>query len=186
MVSPLDAKAKELLDGMEGVTPGPWQTSVSRSSVGLEKSGYAHSVSIGTHVVHIAFTRHQNYDHIHKEPIGDGYYRYTGIGPREPDLTLHPDAAHIARCSPENLRPILEAFTAQAERIAELDLLYKALTELSEHNYRMASNRAEAAEAEVRTLREDVQQFMDRLGPHWFLEQNWFPESAAALRAKEP
>jgi hypothetical protein len=50
----------------------------------------------------------------------------------------------------------------------------------------MWKDRAEKAEAEVRTLREDVQQFMDRLGPHWFLEQNWFPESAAALRAKEP
>ena len=49
---------------------------------------------------------------------------------------------------------------SQAETIAEQDLLYKALADLSEHNYRMALNRAEAAEAEVERLREALRDYL--------------------------
>ncbi len=35
--------------------------------------------------------------------------------------------------------------------------------------------RARLAEAE-----KDVNEFLSRLGPRWFLEQNWFPESKRA------
>lgn len=31
----------------------------------------------------------------------------------------------------------------------------------------------------ARAMRRDMQQFMDRLGPRWFLERNWFPETFA-------
>lgn len=100
-----------------------------------------------------------------------------------------------------DLRAILETFTAQAERITEQDLLYKALAELSEHNYRMASNRAEAAEAEVRTLREALTAGVRAANLALFVirKQGVMPNSSwqagfekdmaiasAALRAKEP
>lgn len=83
-------------------TPGPWSVEVIRCSMGLEYTGYAHKVKIGIHDYVVAFTEHKNYEHIHTEDIGNGYVRQTGIGPREPDLTPHPDAILIA-AAPEML-----------------------------------------------------------------------------------
>lgn len=121
------------------------------------------------------------------------------VGPDTPDrlanfLLREADAAEA----------LARTITAQAERIAEQDLLYKALAELSEHNYRMASNRAEAAEAEVRTLRDAVRllnleplvdgwhnggaydKHPDELGVTLSTNCGTVYALVAALRAKEP
>ena len=48
-----------------------------------------------------------------------------------------------------------------------------------------AEARITELEAEVERQSSDIAEFMDRLGPRWFLEQNWFPPSVDARRARE-
>ena len=40
-----------------------------------------------------------------------------------------------------------------------------------------ASSRIAELEAENERQASDIAEFMRRLGPRWFLEQNWFPQS---------
>ena len=56
---------------------------------------------------------------------------------------------------------------------------------------RLQAARADAAEARANSLstelamaKADIRQFMDRLGPRWFLEQSWFPASVNADAAR--
>src|SRR5690606_34685592 len=51
-----------------------------------------------------------------------------------------------------------------------------------------ATLRARIAELEAENERQssDIAEFMRRLGPHWFLEQGWFPKSVDARRPSEP
>ena len=74
-----------------------WTPKVKCVSVGLEESGYAHVVrhDDGREIT-VTHHTHRNYDHIHEQGLGCGHVRYTGVGPRKPDLTPHPDAVKIA------------------------------------------------------------------------------------------
>jgi hypothetical protein len=76
---------KELRDGLEGVTPGPWQ-----ANEGIE------------------YPRGQQY-----------YYITDGCSNLADDVDMA-DAAHIARCSPENIAALLDhiaAIRAENERL---------------------------------------------------------------------
>lgn len=90
-----------------------WTATVEAVSLGLEQTGYAHQIRIpGTFLpITVAHTQHQNYDYIHQEDIGNGYFRYTGIGRREPDLT----PVYLAR-----LIAAVPEMKAYVERNAEL------------------------------------------------------------------
>lgn len=89
--------AREMLDGLEGVTPGPWQTD-PRKSPG-EKSPL-----FPCHVTAV-------YDDLIVCKT-DALHDYPNL--RRPS-TQKKNAAHIARCSPENIallcRAILEKST---------------------------------------------------------------------------
>ncbi len=74
-----------------------WTPKVECVSVGLAESGYAHQVvHADGRAITVTHHTHRNYDHIHVEALIGGRVRRTGIGPREPDLTPHPDAVKIA------------------------------------------------------------------------------------------
>ena len=101
-----------------------WTTRVTQSSHGLESSGYAHEVVVPGHLlpITIVHTWQQNYDHIHTEPLGDGYVRQTGIGRRKPDLTPHPLALLIA-ATPDLLAALESVISALDGRVHSRDAL---------------------------------------------------------------
>jgi hypothetical protein len=73
-----------------------WTTRVIPVSIGLHETGYAHQVVNGDREITVTHHTHRNYDHIHEEKLDRYYSRWTGIGPREPDLTPHPEAVAVA------------------------------------------------------------------------------------------
>lgn len=123
MVSPLDAKAKELLDGMEGVTPGPWTHCAGgcECTAILSKDHPVADVIKGEWGDTFPSLRFKDGGQGHiGEMTMEAYLEKIVYGEVSVEMAMK-NRAHIARCSPANLRPILEAFTAQAERIAELE-----------------------------------------------------------------
>ncbi len=86
---------KELRDGLEGVTPGPW-----RANEGIE------------------YPRGQQY-----------YYITDGCSNLADDVDMA-DAAHIARCSPENIAALLDRIEAIR---AENERLRKALERIADY-----------------------------------------------------
>lgn len=74
--------------------------------------------------------------------------------------------------------------TALAAKDAELAELREAKAAPAVAYWRSKCQRAEAQLAEARKALDqrdaDIAEFMGRLGPRWFLEQGWFPESMEA------
>lgn len=90
MTSPSDiaARAKEMLDGLAGVTPGSW----TRSGVQVKRlDQHGPFLAAGPDGAHLFFS-----------PIGK-----TG----KDQATCIRDLNHVARCGPDDIRPILEAAT---------------------------------------------------------------------------
>jgi len=90
---------EDLRAGLEGVTPGEWRVGPVDDTIV--------TAADGSEVAQI-----------------DGDYN-------EPDLwpIMEANAAHIARCSPDNIRAVANGYIAQAERIAALEAENKALRE---------------------------------------------------------
>ena len=88
-----------------------WKAVVVPSSIGLETTGYAHKAVNGSREITVTHHWHQNYDHIVKRELGNGYVEAKGVDRRKPDLTPHPEAIAVAcalntHCPPGTLEAI--------------------------------------------------------------------------------
>lgn len=136
MTADTAARAREILDGLEGVTPGKWQVIETRHPWRLKpKPEWGRpEEKTGEHTERqIATVWHHPQSHAPWQIVCHA----SGIGVDKAVHFVHieeNDAAHIARCSPDNLRPILEAAIRTSDleaRVASLEaenaVLRKAL-----------------------------------------------------------
>lgn len=130
---------QELRAGLDGVTPGPWRVFETRQS----------RIANQTHV----------------GPYPRGVAHITSWGTDEPRAS---NAAHIARCSPENIRALLDALAAKDIVLAEARAEHSASRQ-NFHTMQHAANallkRAEAAEASLADLAAENERLRKALEP---------------------
>ena len=87
-------------------------------------------------------------------------------------------------------RPRGELLAALAEQATTIERLTGELTACIQKlaDVRAANDdledRANSLSTELAMAKADIRQFMERLGPRWFLEQSWFPASVNADAAR--
>lgn len=125
--------AAELRAGLEGVTLGPWGTKTFKPcGIGMSTmsdkavQGLAHAVTIGRMDVTITHTEQKiadvSWEKIPYNECGEtGLVRSKALKEYELDETVHPDAAHIARCSPENIKTLLDERVKDKAEIERLE-----------------------------------------------------------------
>lgn len=140
-----EAKLREIVDGLEGVTPGPWQTIGSAAAEELY-------VFVGPR--EIACVRY-----------GESH------PPREaaphPANAAH-TARHIARCDPQTIREISAAFEAMKRERDELRLRERELAEMvamADESRVQKIHRAIIAEAQVSSLKAENERLRKALSP---------------------
>ena len=82
-----------------------WTVKVELCAISTEVNSYAHKVTNGWRDITVAYHDHQNYDFIHTEERPGSIVKKTGLGPRKPDLTPHPEAIAVARALNELDQP---------------------------------------------------------------------------------
>ncbi len=107
----VDKLIDEMVSGLEGVTPGPWKSRCM---------GGDSIVLVPDHKWLSKYPQDERYPlaiprTFQEEPDGKTEIDWSSAG------FAHDDATHIARCSPDNIKAIAEAFRAQKARIAELE-----------------------------------------------------------------
>ena len=94
---------REMREGLANVTPGPWEA--TRDTIWTTD---------GSRVIIHAHATTQC-------PREGDYYACSGPEAVSHLRILPPDLAHIARCSPDNIAALLDAYAAQSARISELE-----------------------------------------------------------------
>lgn len=125
MTAPLDQIIADLRAGLEGVTPGPWKSAGGYLTVrDPDKGSFTHTI-------------------YHLDEMGqrDRTAPFQAV-----PLSREQDAAHIARCSPDNIAAILNALSEATSRVETLEAVIEQLH--GPLNIAALTARAERAEAE--------------------------------------
>jgi hypothetical protein len=134
---------QEIRAGLEGVTPGEWKAAKPADAPSLVRAVYYHNGLRHTAFIALCDCGGQNNE---------------------------ANAAHLARCSPDRIATLLNAFDAQAREIAELREAFGGIVEADEKRRNTIALNAALIAAE----------------DDWHAATNTFLERArSALRAKE-
>lgn len=129
----IDALAEEMRAGLDGVTPGPWQVIVTEHPWTLAERvllGHHLPAKSGNHIERRIFTTWDHPQAHAPDMVVNGAH---GVG-IESDAPVHfvsigeADAAHIARCSPDNIRALLDDRATLTQENAELRAEVERLT----------------------------------------------------------